>query len=240
MKFNYLFLLTKNTMTSTMIDLLEKLKRQEGVIKQRQLQLSEEIEFELEKKRRLEKAGSVIKLRTQLDELMKIVEIPNVPNNYKVILHDKQVAYQNDLNNWHENNKIGKVDKEREDALGVVVINLKRLNEEEAIRLENLKREQAIGCFANSKIIKDNITFKEYFDNLSEISPYTINSIKSRNGLGQAPLKNLVNTDFKEKIYYDILPLFTTIIGIVEKQQIEINALKTKKNTTRVLTGALH
>lgn len=236
MKFNYLFLLTKNTMTSTMIDLLEKLKRQEGVIKQQQLQLSEEIEFELEKKRRLEKAGSVIKLRTQLDELMKIVEIPNVPNNYKVILHDKQVAYQNDLNNWHENNKIGKVDKEREDALGVVVINLKRLNEEEAIRLENLKREHR----GREHTIKDNITFKEYFDNLSEISPYTINSIKSRNGLGQAPLKNLVNTDFKEKIYYDILPLFTTIIGIVEKQQIEINALKTKKNTTRVLTGALH
>jgi len=223
-------------MASTMIDLLEKLKRQEEVIKQQQLQLSEEIELELEKKRRLEKAGSVIKLRTQLDELMKIVETPNVPNNYKVILHDKQIAYQNDLNNWHENNKIGKVDKERQDALGVVVMNLRRLNEAEAFRIEKLKREQGIvGTTFSRDTIKDNITIKEYMNNLSEISPYTINSIMSWDG--RNPLKNLVNTDLKEKVYYDILPLFTTIIGIVEKQQLEINALKTKKNTTRVMTG---
>ena len=216
-------------MTSTMIDLLEKLKRQEEVIKQQQLQLSEEIELELEKKRRLEKAGSVIKLRTQLDEMMKIVETPNVPNNYKVILHDKQIAYQNDLNNWHENNKIGKVDKEREDALGVVVMNLRRLNEEEAFRIEKLKKEQGIVCHRPRDTIKDNITIKEYMNNLSEISPYTINSILSR---GRDPLKNLVNTDLKEKVYYDILPLFTTIIGIVEKQQIEINALKQEQYNT--------
>ena len=90
-------------MTSLKTDLLEKLKKQEASIKLHQIQLIEEIEFELEKKRRLEKDGSVIKLRTQLDELMKIIETPNVPNNYKVILHDKQIAYQNDLNNWHEN-----------------------------------------------------------------------------------------------------------------------------------------
>ena len=211
-----------------MIDLLEKLKRQEEVIKQQQLQLSEEIELELEKKRRLEKAGSVIKLRTQLDEMMKIVETPNVPNNYKVILHDKQIAYQNDLNNWHENNKIGKVDKEREDALGVVVMNLRRLNEEEAFRIEKLKREQSQPG-QPLIAVRDNITFKEYMNNLSEISPYTINSILSR---GRDPLKNLVNTDLKEKVYYDILPLFTTIIGIVEKQQIEINALKQEQYNT--------
>ena len=215
-------------MASTMIDLLEKLKRQEEVIKQQQLQLSEEIELELEKKRRLEKAGSVIKLRTQLDEMMKIVETPNVPNNYKVILHDKQIAYQNDLNNWHENNKIGKVDKEREDALGVVVMNLRRLNEEEAFRIEKLKREQSQPG-QPLIAVRDNITFKEYMNNLSKISPYTINSILSR---GRDPLKNLVNTDLKEKVYYDILPLFTTIIGIVEKQQIEINALKQEQYNT--------
>ena len=223
-------------MASTMIDLLEKLKRQEEVIKQQQLQLSEEIELELEKKRRLEKAGSVIKLRTQLDELMKIIETPNVPNNYKVILHDKQIAYQNDLNNWHENNKIGKVDKERQDALGVVVMNLRRLNEEEAFRIEKLKREQGIVCHRPHDTIKDNITIKEYMNNLSEISPYTINSILSRDG--RDPLKNLVNTDLKEKVYYDILPLFTTIIGIIEKQQTEIDTIKKQKEVTNVYARA--
>jgi len=218
--------------------LLEKLKRQEEVIKQQQLQLSEEIELELEKKRRLEKAGSVIKLRTQLDELMKIIETPNVPNNYKVILHDKQIAYQNDLNNWHENNKIGKVDKERQDALGVVVMNLRRLNEAEAFRIEKLKREQGIvGTTFSRDTIKDNITIKEYMNNLSEISPYTINSILSRDG-GRDPLKNLVNTDLKEKVYYDILPLFTTIIGIIEKQQTEIDTIKKQKEVTNVYARA--
>jgi hypothetical protein len=218
-------------MTSTMIDLLEKLKRQEEVIKQQQLQLSEEIELELEKKRRLEKAGSVIKLRTQLDELMKIVETPNVPNNYRVILHDKQVAYQNDLHEWHENNKIGKVDIQRQDALGNIAMNLKRLNDEEKIRIEKLKWEQAQpgqGLFTVE--VKDHITFKEYMNNLSKISPYTINFIKDRKCSLQDQLtKNLVNSDRKEKVYYDILPLFTTIIGIIEKQQLEIDALKQKK-----------
>ena len=219
-----------------MIDLLEKLKRQEEVIKQQQLQLSEEIELELEKKRRLEKAGSVIKLRTQLDELMKIIETPNVPNNYKVILHDKQIAYQNDLNNWHENNKIGKVDKERQDALGVVVMNLRRLNAAEAFRIEKLKREQGIVGHRSRDTIKDNITIKEYMNNLSEISPYTINSIMSWDG--RNPLKNLVNTDLKEKVYYDILPLFTTIIGIIEKQQTEIDTIKKQKEVTNVYARA--
>ena len=222
-------------MTSLKTDLLEKLKKQEASIKLHQIQLIEEIEFELEKKRRLEKDGSVIKLRTQLDELMKIIETPNVPNNYKVILHDKQIAYQNDLNNWHENNKIGKVDKERQDALGVVVMNLKRLNEEEAFRIEKLKKEQGI-CQRPYDTIKDNITIKEYMNNLSEISPYTINSILSRDG--RDPLKNLVNTDLKEKVYYDILPLFTTIIGIIEKQQTEIDTIKKQKNVTNMYARA--
>ena len=220
-------------MASLKTDLLEKLKKQEASIKLHQIQLIEEIELELEKKRRLEKDGSVIKLRTQLDELMKIIETPNVPNNYKIILHDKQVAYQNDLNNWHENNKIGKVDKERQDALGVVVMNLRRLNEEEAFRIEKLKREQGMSF---TDTIKDNITIKEYMNNLSEISPYTINSILSRDG--RDPLKNLVNTDLKEKVYYDILPLFTTIIGIIEKQQTEIDTIKKQKEVTNVYARA--
>lgn len=221
-------------MTSTKFELLEKLKKQETAIKLRQIQLANEIEFELEKKKRLEKDGSVIKLRTQLDELMKIIETPNVPNNYKVILHDKQTAYQNDLHEWHENNKIGKVDIQRQDALGNIAMNLKRLNDEEKIRIEKLKREQAQpgqGLFTVE--VKDHITFKEYMNNLSKISPYTINFIKdrkcSRNHLQDQLTKNLVNSDRKEKVYYDILPLFTTIIGIIEKQQLEIDALKQKK-----------
>lgn len=219
-------------MTTTMIGLLEKLKRQEENIKQQQFQLTNEIEFELEKKRRLEKDGSVIKLRTQVDELMKIIETPSVPNNYKVILHDKQIAYQNDLNEWHENNKIGKVDIQRQYALGVIAMDLRRLNEEEKFRIEKLKRGQP----GEGKLeeVKDYITFKEYMNNLSKISPYTINSIKDRecsrnyHNLGLLT-KNLVNPDMKEKVYYDILPLFTTIIGIMEKQQVEINALKQKE-----------
>ena len=221
-------------MTTTMIGLLEKLKRQEENIKQQQFQLTNEIEFELEKKRRLEKDGSVIKLRTQVDELMKIIETPSVPNNYKVILHDKQIAYQNDLNEWHENNKIGKVDIQRQDALGVIAMDLRRLNEEEKFRIEKLKREQP-GA-GKLEEVKDYITFKEYMDNLYKISPYTINSIKDRkcsrnyhDDHSDLLTKNLVNPDMKEKVYYDILPLFTTIIGIMEKQQVEINALKQKE-----------
>lgn len=232
-------------MTSLKTDLLEKLKKQETLIKLQQIKLIDEIEFELEKKKRLEKDGSVIKLRTQLDELMKIIETPKVPNNYKVVLHDKEQAYLNDLNTWHLNNQIGKTDKEREKTLGEIREDLTNLYEKERIRLEKIKRGDCKKVDVHQEYIqKDLITFNEYMYNLSNISPFTINSILSSRCLVRCKLdskdltKNLVNADLKEKVYYDILPLFTTIIGIIEKQQTEIDTIKKQKEVTNMYARA--
>ena len=56
-------------MTSYLIDKLEALKEDENKIKEQQRVLQEEIELKMEKKRKLELDGTIIKLRTQVDEI---------------------------------------------------------------------------------------------------------------------------------------------------------------------------
>jgi rRNA maturation endonuclease Nob1 len=224
-------------MTSQKIDILEKLKQEEIILKNKQLVLSQEIELELEKNRRLEKDGSIIKLRTQLDELLKIIDTPVIQNNYKAVLYDKETTYQNNLNEWHKNNQIGKTDDKKQNELGNMVNELNILREKESIRLQQLSIKQNVKINSpnpNSiNDIKDFISIKDYMKNLSKINPSTIDQItnagvnsKIKQCLGERGIfKSQVSADFKEKVYYDILPLFTTIIGIMEKQQEKIDEL---------------
>ena len=61
-------------MASYLIDKLEALKEDENSIKEQQRVLHEQIELEIEKKRRLELDGTIIKLRTQVDEISKNIQ----------------------------------------------------------------------------------------------------------------------------------------------------------------------
>ena len=56
-------------MTSYLIDKLEALKEDENKLKEEQRVLEEKIELEIEKNRRLELDGTIIKLRTQVGEI---------------------------------------------------------------------------------------------------------------------------------------------------------------------------
>ena len=58
-------------MSSYLFDKLAQLKENEMKIKEEQKQLEEEINFEIEKKRRLEMDGTITKLQTQVDEFAK-------------------------------------------------------------------------------------------------------------------------------------------------------------------------
>ena len=58
-------------MSSYLFDKLTQLKENEMKIKEEQRQLEEEINFEIEKKRRLEMDGTITKLQTQVDEFAK-------------------------------------------------------------------------------------------------------------------------------------------------------------------------
>ena len=73
-------------MTSYLIDKLEALKEDENKLKEQQRVLQEEIELEIEKKRRLELDGTIIKLRTQVGELAKNIEGKIMPDNRNLVL----------------------------------------------------------------------------------------------------------------------------------------------------------
>ena len=132
---------------------------QEEKNKLEQKVLLEEIELEIEKKRLLEMDGTIIKLRTQVDEFAKNIEGKIMPNNIDVV--PGCYRYQN----------------EQFITLDVFTDNLKNLSEEELRRANAGKK------------------------------------------------KRLVTIPPEIKIYNDIIPLFTTMIGIMDKQQSQIDKL---------------
>ena len=173
-------------MTSYLIDKLEVLKEDENKLKEQQRVLQEEIELDIEKKRRLELDGTIIKLRTQVGEIRKNIEGEIMPDNRLLTLHyGKQ--------NNHE-------------------------------RQQRRKREYDIE--SNPQLL----TLEKFKDNLSKVSKELMELVNTQRG--NTKLKQQVQAarfiPHQIKIYDDIIPIFTTMIGIMKKQEFEIDALKSK------------
>jgi|TARA_B100000795_G_C22743784_1_gene416487 hypothetical protein len=147
-------------MSSHLLDKLAQLKENEMKIKAEQKQLEEEIEFEIEKQRRLEMDGTITKLRTQVDELAKNIEGKIMPNNLEILQ-------------------------------GVMHPTGKFYSDEKFITLD------------------------KFIDNLKNISEES----KARHIMDNKTKRELVVIPPEIKIYNDIIPLFTTMIGIIQKQQ---------------------
>jgi len=69
------------------------------------------------------------------------------------------------------------------------------------------------------------ITLTEFMDNIS--SGLSEDGSRSYWG-GSGGKKKLVNIPHHIKIYHDIMPIFTTMIGLIQKQQDEIAELQNK------------
>jgi len=94
-------------MASYLIDKLEALKEDENKIKEQQRVLQEQIELEIEKKRRLELDGTITKLRTQVDEISKNIQGKIMIDNYPLIREQETINFQNDCNTLSEKRKRG-------------------------------------------------------------------------------------------------------------------------------------
>lgn len=156
-------------MSSFLLTKLETLMAQEEKNKLEQKVLLEEIELEIEKKRRLEMDGTIIKLRTQVDEFAKNIEGKIMYNNIEAA-HPKHRG-------------VGRLTYQDEQL----------------------------------------ITLKEFTDNLKNVSVEK-KALYSwcKGGIN----KELVTIPPEIKIYNDIIPLFTTMIGIMNKQQRKIDKLE--------------
>ena len=178
-------------MASYLIDKLEELKEDENKLKEQQRVLIEEIELDIEKKRRLELDGTIIKLRAQVGELTKNIEGEIMPDNISLVL------------------SYGKHNYTQEE-------------QGEISQQYNRRNNNSLG-----------ITLEKFKNNLSKMDEWMNNGTPMHQRL-QLLGKNIhwktnpLEIPREIKIYDDIIPIFTTMIGIMKKQEFEIDNLKKK------------
>jgi hypothetical protein len=178
-------------MASYLIDKLEALKEDENKLKEQQRVLMEEIELKMEKKRRLELDGTIIKLRTQVDEIRKNIEGEIMPDNRLLVL------------------RFGKQKNEPYER------------KQRLIREAELKRHPQL------------LTLEKFKDNLSKVTERQKEIVYSRLG-GDVTERKQVFIPHQIKIYDDIIPIFTTMIGIMKKQELDIENLRTEINQMNI------
>lgn len=178
-------------MASYLIDKLEALKEDENKLKEQQRILHEQIELEIEKKRRLELDGTIVKLRTQVDEIRKNIEGEIMPDNRLVLQCEKYFI---------------------------------KTNGHDCLLQE---ARQALRDFQPQLL-----TLEKFKDNLSKVTKRQKKLVNSCGVREIYELKKQVNgfIPHQIKIYDDIIPIFTTMIGIMKKQELDIENLRTEIN----------
>ena len=215
-------------MTSYLIDKLEALKEKENKIKEEQSVLMEEIELEIEKKSRLELDGTIIKLRTQVDEIGKNIEGVIMRDNYPLLREQETYDYQKACEKFSKDVNQGLIDDDEAKKQRQYLVERKQKEDTKYQEWRNEDRS----CPPGNEIDLTKITLDKFKNNLSKVNKEIRDRCHIRgNRLG----KSYTEVPHEIKIYDDIIPIFSTMIGIMKKQEYEINTLKTKfeilKNT---------
>ena len=191
-------------MASLLIEKLEILKSNEIKLKEEQRVLEEQIELEMEKKRRMKMDATLTKLEVQIDELAENFEGVLMPNNFQAVLRGMG------QDSWCKSHGI---------------------SEGSGISFEcQVKKKVEFSHDTRKKI-----TLGEFKNNLNLIDEETKATllkygIPSNRGniSSQERAREQLLIKPEMKIYSDIVPLFRTMMGIMEKQQREIDELKSR------------
>jgi hypothetical protein len=203
-------------MTSYLIDKLEALKEDENKLKEEQRVLQEKIELEIEKNRRLELDGTIIKLRTQVGELAKNIEGKIMIDNFPLLREQETTDYQKACTKYSNDVNQGLIDDEEQIERKKCIYERKQKED---------KKYSEWMCRTKRDGNDTKITLEKFKDNLSKVRQ----EIKDRCHIrGKQLGKSHIEIPQKIKIYDDIMPIFTTMIGIMKKQEFEIDALKSK------------
>ena len=201
-------------MASYLIDKLEALKEDENSIKEQQRVLHEQIELEIEKKRRLELDGTIIKLRTQVDEISKNIQGEIMIDNIPLLREQETIDYQKVCDKFSKDLNQGLIDDDEVKKQRQYLIDRKQ---------KANKHLDVYGQERNPS--RSQITLEKFKDNLSKVSQ----GIKDRCYIRSGNLCKLhIEIPPEIKIYDDIMPIFNTMIGIMKKQKFEIDNLKQK------------
>lgn len=207
-------------MASLLIDKLENLKSNEIKLKEEQRVLEEQIAFEMEKKRRMKMDATLTKLEVQIDELAENFEGVLMPNNFQAVLYKIEQDFQKDLTEFHKSYKSSGTYAEKYKIMRERETNLRKKKQKFS---RDTRKKITLGEFQNNLNLIDEETKATWLKTgLPYHSQHKEHNVISLQKLAREQL--LIPPEVK--IYIDIVPLFRTMMGIMEKQQREINELK--------------
>ena len=212
-------------MASYLIDKLEALKEDENKLKEQKRILHEEIELEIEKKRRLELDGTIANLRTQVDEIGKNIEGKIVRDNFLLLREQETTDWNNACDIAKIKHQQGLISDEEAKKQRQYLVDRKQKEDKKYCEWLDYPR-----CAKSIEPADPKITLEKFKDNLSKVRQEMKDRWHGNRGLlaGGFSFNSYVEIPQEIKIYDDIIPIFTTMIGIMKKQEFEIDNLKQK------------
>ena len=206
-------------MTSYLENKLELLNVNQRKLDDEKRAIEEQIILEIKKKSALEMDGTIVKFETQVNELKKLIEGDIMHNNVQLVHRQLNTDFQKELNEWQTLQQSGKLSSTELESKRLIIrqkeIDLRKETNRGSRRYNN-------GYLVLSDDDKF-ITLEKFKDNLSKIDDTTIKKGKH----GSKPWdKKFVEIKPEIKVYDDIIPIFSTMIGIMKKQQQEIKELQ--------------
>tara|TARA_B100000795_G_C22651692_1_gene380531 strand:+ start:253 stop:864 length:612 start_codon:yes stop_codon:yes gene_type:complete len=202
-------------MTSYLENKLELLNASQRKLDEEKRAIEEQIILEIKKNSALEMDGTIVKFKTQVNELKKLIEGNILPNNIEIARQQLNTDFQKEMSEWRTLQNSGTLSSSELESKRLIM-------RQKEIDLRNK--------FENNELVKL-ITLEKFKDNLSKTDDTTIKKCL----YGRRPWnKEFVEIKPEIKIYDDIIPIFSTMIGIMKKQQEEIKELQSKKKEKEI------
>ena len=212
-------------MTSYLENKLELLNASQRKLDDEKRVIEEQIILEIKKKSALEMDGTIVKFETQVNELKKCIEGDILPNNIEIVVNQYNKDYNEGCNKLILKRQSSELSKEETNNKATI---LRQKLETVNNKYKRLNSRARLGEHGYD-IIDDrskNITLEEFKNNLcivdEDVKFNKLNSIE----LDYIRNKRLYEIKPEIKVYDDIIPIFSTMIGIMKKQQQEIKELQ--------------
>jgi len=201
-------------MSAYLQEQLKSINENKKELEEKYLRIQNKLELELEKNRILEMEGTIAKLKVQVNELSETIGGEIMYNNIQLIFDHSHEIFKKEMDEWQHPN-LQHVDCPAVHEAKRLILREKELNLPKC----NYPTRNGFWMFPDSEKL---ITLEKFKANLNKVDIETKNRcLNDRNGK-----KILVEIKPEIKIYDDILPIFRTMIGIIAKQQEEINIIK--------------
>lgn len=205
-------------MTSYLEEKLKSMEQSKIELEKEQLKIQKQLELELEKVLILKMDETIEKLDLLVKKLSGNINGEILPNNIQIVHHKMKKDFNKDLEEF--------IKLQQNKLLNQTDIEAKRLSLRQ--REIDLRKQGERPIINNLMQLNDNeklITLEKFKNNLSKADEETLTGGPAKKDKWP---KNLIEIKPEIKIYDELIPIFKTLIGVITKQQQEIDILKTK------------